>query len=202
VPGRALSVFQYSHVHVRRESLGVVHRSRAIICRAAPNPNRTIRNRLAVRRQTESGLAAWTLPAAAGDAAAAVWTHGNCPIEEFKLHIETLLNPTEAERIPTETFLESVLGCIAASAAGAPMLAVAPHWQRGSFVVLVAAAAASATHAVEVWKVRVCEYTVSPQGWWEAVVLPISTGVGGAELMTSRHSPEKYWRLMALCRLL
>jgi hypothetical protein len=29
----------YSHVHVRRESLGFVHHSRTILCRAVPNPN-------------------------------------------------------------------------------------------------------------------------------------------------------------------
>jgi hypothetical protein len=34
----------YRGLHARRESLGFVHRSRAIFCRAAPNPNVTIRN--------------------------------------------------------------------------------------------------------------------------------------------------------------
>ena len=34
----------YSHVHVHRESLGFVHRSRIIFCRPVPNPNVTIRN--------------------------------------------------------------------------------------------------------------------------------------------------------------
>jgi hypothetical protein len=34
----------YSHVHARRESLGFVHRSRAILCRPVPNPKVTIRN--------------------------------------------------------------------------------------------------------------------------------------------------------------
>jgi hypothetical protein len=34
----------YPHVHVRRESLGFVSRSRAIFCRPVPNPNRSIRN--------------------------------------------------------------------------------------------------------------------------------------------------------------
>jgi hypothetical protein len=29
----------YSHVHVRRERLGFVHRSRTILCRPVPNPN-------------------------------------------------------------------------------------------------------------------------------------------------------------------
>jgi hypothetical protein len=39
----------YSHVHVRRESVGFVHRSRAILCRPVPNPNGTIRCCVAVR---------------------------------------------------------------------------------------------------------------------------------------------------------
>jgi hypothetical protein len=34
----------YSHVHERRERLGVVHRSRNIFCRPVPNPHVTIRN--------------------------------------------------------------------------------------------------------------------------------------------------------------
>jgi hypothetical protein len=34
----------YSHVHVRRGSLGFVHRSRTSFCRPAPNPNDAIRN--------------------------------------------------------------------------------------------------------------------------------------------------------------
>jgi hypothetical protein len=34
----------YSHVHLRRERLGFVHRSRTLFCRPAPNPNATIRN--------------------------------------------------------------------------------------------------------------------------------------------------------------
>ena len=34
----------YRGIHARRESLGFVHRSRAIFCRPAPNPNRPIRN--------------------------------------------------------------------------------------------------------------------------------------------------------------
>jgi hypothetical protein len=34
----------YSHVHVRRESVGFVHHSRTILCRTLPNPNDTIRN--------------------------------------------------------------------------------------------------------------------------------------------------------------
>jgi hypothetical protein len=34
----------YSHVHVRRESVGGVPRSMAILCRHVPNPTRPIRN--------------------------------------------------------------------------------------------------------------------------------------------------------------
>jgi hypothetical protein len=34
----------YSHVRVRRESLGFVHRSRAIFCRPVPSPTSPIRN--------------------------------------------------------------------------------------------------------------------------------------------------------------
>jgi hypothetical protein len=37
-------VSPYSHVHARRESLGFVHRSRAIFCRPVPNLSVTIRN--------------------------------------------------------------------------------------------------------------------------------------------------------------
>jgi hypothetical protein len=41
----------YSHVHIRRDSLGLVHRSRTILCRSVPNPSVTIRNVcIAVRR--------------------------------------------------------------------------------------------------------------------------------------------------------
>jgi hypothetical protein len=49
----------YSHEHVRRESLGVVHRSSAIFCRPAPNLRRyAIRNCvLAVQRCTGSTFA-------------------------------------------------------------------------------------------------------------------------------------------------
>jgi hypothetical protein len=34
----------YSHVHVRRERLGRIHRSRTVLCRPVPNPSDTIRN--------------------------------------------------------------------------------------------------------------------------------------------------------------
>jgi hypothetical protein len=45
----------YSHVHVRRESLGFVPRSRTVLCRAVPNLSVTIRNFFtAVEQRTHS----------------------------------------------------------------------------------------------------------------------------------------------------
>jgi hypothetical protein len=44
----------YSHVHVRRERLGFVPRSRTILCRPVPNPLRLIRNCISVRRTCET----------------------------------------------------------------------------------------------------------------------------------------------------
>jgi hypothetical protein len=46
----------YSGLHVHRESLGFVRRSRIIFCRPAPNPRVTIRLFIAVRRDGRTSL--------------------------------------------------------------------------------------------------------------------------------------------------
>jgi hypothetical protein len=77
-------------------------------------------------------------------------------------------------------------------------------------VVLVAAAAASATHAMEVWKVRVCEYTVSPRAgrkqhshleMMHALVACAAGGLDGGRLQHIKQRILAHPQARRLCEL-